>query len=121
MGRLPAPRSGREWQGAQSGQGVSELGFPGPMLGQMQGEAARRTGEPSGEGEEASPEGLGGHDLLTETDACGPAGEVVVHHLHGHPSGVGGEAARGEMVEPDAVLEVADAILDLGVAVINMA
>ena len=29
---------------------------------------------------------------------------------------IGGEAARGEMVEPDAVLEVSDGILDLGVA-----
>ena len=29
---------------------------------------------------------------------------------------VGGEAARGEMVQPDAVLEVAYGILDLGVA-----
>ena len=38
------------------------------------------------------------------------------HHLHGQPSAVGGEAARGEMVESDAVLEVSDSILDLGVA-----
>ena len=29
---------------------------------------------------------------------------------------IGGEAARGEMVQPDAVLEVSDRILDLGVA-----
>ena len=29
---------------------------------------------------------------------------------------IGGEAARGEMVEPDAVLQVADGVLDLGVA-----
>ena len=29
---------------------------------------------------------------------------------------IGGEAARGEMVEPDAGLEVSDGILDLGVA-----
>ena len=29
---------------------------------------------------------------------------------------IGGEATRGEMVEPDAVLEVADGVLDLGVA-----
>ena len=29
---------------------------------------------------------------------------------------IGGEAARGEMVEPDAVLEVANGVLDLGVA-----
>ena len=29
---------------------------------------------------------------------------------------IGGEAPRGEMVEPDAVLEVSDGVLDLGVA-----
>ena len=29
---------------------------------------------------------------------------------------IGGEAARGEMVQPDAVLEVSDGVLDLGVA-----
>ena len=32
------------------------------------------------------------------------------------PGGVGGEAARGEMVEADAVLQVSDGILNLGVA-----
>ena len=36
--------------------------------------------------------------------------------LDGQPGAVGGEAARGEMVQPDAVLEVSDGILDLGVA-----
>ena len=90
----------------------------------MQGEAARRAGEPSGQGEEASPKGLGGYQLLTQTDARGPACQVVGHHpvsstgqaLHRQPGGVGGEAARGEMVEPHAVLEVSDGILDLGVA-----
>ena len=82
----------------------------------MQSEAARRAGEPSGDGEEASSEGLGGYQLLTQTDARGPAGQVVGHHLHGQPGGVGGEAARGEMVEPHAVLQVADGVLDLGVA-----
>ena len=40
----------------------------------------------------------------------------VGHHLYRQPGGVGGEAARGEMVEADAVLEVAYGILDLGVA-----
>ena len=30
--------------GSQSGQGATELGFPGPALGQMQGEAAGRAG-----------------------------------------------------------------------------
>ena len=82
----------------------------------MQGEAAGRAGEPSGEREEASPQGLGGYHLLTQTDARRPASQVVGHHLYGQPGGVGGETARGEMVEPHAVLEVADDILDLGVA-----
>ena len=81
----------------------------------MRSEAAGRTGEPSGEGEEASPKGLGGHHLLAQTEPHRPASEVMRHHLDGQPGAVGWEAARGEMVEPDAVLEVANGILDLGV------
>ena len=42
--------------------------------------------------------------------------KVVGDGLHGQPGTVGGEASRGEMVEPHAVLQVADGILDLGVA-----
>ena len=113
---MPPPPSGREWEGAQSGQGTIELGFPRPALWQMQCEAARRAGDPSGQGEEPPPEGLGGHHLLAQTDARCPAGEVVGHHLYRQPGGVGGEAARGEMVQPHTVLEVSDGILDLGVA-----
>ncbi len=87
------------------------------MLGKMQSEAARLAGEASGHGEEASPEGPGGYHLwLAQTDAGGPASQVVGDDLYGPPGGVGGEAARGEMVETHAVLEVADGILDLGVA-----
>ena len=41
---------------------------------------------------------------------------VVGHRLDRQPGGVGGEAARGEMIQPDAVLEVPDGVLDLGVA-----
>ena len=120
-GREP---SGWEWNGTQPGQGVTEVGFPGPALGKMQSEAPGLAGEPSGEGEEPPPEGLGGYQLLTQTDARGPAGQVVGHHpvsstgqaLYRQPGSVGGEAPRGEMVQPDAVLEVSDGILDLGVA-----
>ena len=108
--------SGGEWNGSQPGQGPAELGFPGPMLGKMQSEAACRAGEPSGQGEEPPPEGLGGHDLLAQADAGRPAGEVVGHHLDGQPSGVGGESAGQHVVQPDAVLEVPDGVLDLGVA-----
>ena len=68
------------------------------------------------QGKDPSSEGLGGHDLLTQADAGCPAGQVVGHHLYRQPGAVGGEAARGEMVQPDAVLEVAYGILDLGVA-----
>ena len=82
----------------------------------MQSEAARRAGEPSGHREDASSEGLGGHHLLTQTDARCPADQVMCHHLYCEPGGVGGEAARGEMVESDAVLDVSDGVLDLGVA-----
>ena len=88
----------------------------GQCCGKMQGEAARRAGEPSRQGEEPQPEGLGGHGLLAQTDSRRPAGQVVGHRLDGQPGGVGGEAARGEMVQPDAVLEVAYRILALGVA-----
>ena len=61
----------------------------------MQGQPARRAGEPSGQAEEPTPEGLGGHDLLTQADTGRPAGQVVRHHLYRQPGAVGGEAARG--------------------------
>ena len=82
----------------------------------MQSEATRRAGEASGEGEEPPPEGFGGHQLLAQTDARRPARQVVRHHLDGQPGTVGGKASRGEMVEPHAILQVADGVLDLGVA-----
>ena len=52
---------------------------------------------------------------LAQTNPRRPAGQVVRHHLYRQPGTVGGEAARGEMVQPHAVLEVAYRILDLGV------
>ena len=36
------PPSDWEWNGSQSCQGATELVFPGPALGKMQSEAARR-------------------------------------------------------------------------------
>ena len=95
MGRLRIAPSGWEWDGSQPGQGESGLLSPGPAPGKMQSESARRAGEPSRQGEEASPEGLGGYDLLAQTDAGCPTGQVVGHHLGGQPGGVGSEAPRG--------------------------
>ena len=68
--------SGGERQGAQSGQNAAELVLPGPALGQKQCERPGRAGEPSGQGEEAPPEGLGGCQLLAQA--------VTVRH---HPGG----------------------------------
>ena len=45
-----------------------------------------------------------------------PSGLGVRHHVARQPGGVGGEAARGEMVETHAVRGVSDGGLDLGVA-----
>ena len=86
--------SGWEWDGSQSGQGESGLLSPGPAPGKMQSESARRAGEPPHQTEEPSPQGLGGHDLLAQTDARSPAGQVVGHHLYRQPGAVGGEAAH---------------------------
>ena len=84
----------------------------------MQSESAGLASEPSGDGEEAPSEGLGGHHLLAQTDAHGPAGQVMGHHLYRQPGTVGGEAPRGEMVESDAVLEVSYGVLDFGMAAV---
>ena len=89
--------------GSQPCQGATELG--GQRLA-MQGEAACRAGEPSGQREEPPPKGLGGHHLLAQTNPRRPAGQVVGHHLYRQPSAVGGEAAGRHVVQTDAVLEV---------------
>ncbi len=91
-GRAP---SGWEWNGSQPCQGATDLLLPGPALGKMQGELACRAGEPSGQGqgEEPSPEGLGGHDPFAQTDPRCSTGQVMRHHLYCEPGGVGGETA----------------------------
>ena len=86
--------SGREWQGAQFGESAAELVLPGLALWQMQGEAALFASDASGQGEEAPQQGFGGRHRLAQTDARGPAGEVVGHYLYGQPGGVGWEVSR---------------------------
>ena len=98
VGGSPTVPSGREWNGSQPGQGAAELLSPRPAIRKMQGQPACRAGEPSGQGEEPPPEGLGGGYPLSQTDPRRPAGQVVGHRLDGQPGAVGGEAARGEMV-----------------------
>ena len=52
----------------------------------------------------------------SQTNPRRPAGQVMRHHLDRQPGAVGGEARRRHVVQPDAVLEVAYGVLDLGVA-----
>ena len=94
----------------------AELVLPGLALREMQGQATCLAGDTSHWGAEASSQGLGGCHRLAQPDARGPACQVVSHPLRGQPGGVGGKASRGQMVEPHAVPEIADGILDLGVA-----
>ena len=77
VGQAPSVPSGRKWKGAQSCEGATELGFRGPTLGKMQSKAAGRTGEPFGHREEASSEGLGGYQLLAQTEPRRPAGQQL--------------------------------------------
>ena len=70
-GRPPTALSGWEWQLSQSCRGATELVFSGPALGQMQS-------EPSGDRAEASSEGLGGYQLLAQTDAARSSGPATV-------------------------------------------
>ena len=83
--------------------------MPGPVLGEMQGEAARLAGESSDQGEEASPEGLGGGHRFAQTDARCPVDQVMGDDLDSQPGGIGGETALWQVVEPHAIFQVAEA------------
>ena len=116
VGSVAGWPSGREWNGSQSGQSAAELLLPRPAPGKMQSEAARRAGDPPHQSEDPSPEGLGDQGPLAQTNPRRPAGQVMRHRLDRQPGAVGGEAPRRHVVQPDAVLEVAYGVLDLGVA-----
>ena len=108
-GRAP---SGWEWNRSQPCQGATELKASAVA---DQGEAACRAGEPSGQGEEPSPKGLGGRDLLAQTDPRRPAGQVVGHHLYRQPSAVAAKRPDGMWFRPTPYLR---GVLDLGVAAV---
>ena len=91
VSQLPREPSGWEWNRSQPGKGAKDLALPWPGFWKMQGEAACRAGEPSHQGEDASAQRPGGHDLLAQADSRRPAGEVMRHHLDRQPGTVGGE------------------------------
>ena len=101
LGQFAGWPSAREWNGSQSGQSAAELLLPRPAPGKMQSEAACRAGDPSGhQSEDPSPEGLGGHSPLAQTNPRRPVGQVMRHHLYRQPGAVGGEAPRRHVVQP---------------------
>ena len=104
VGRSPTVPSGREWNGSQPGQGAAELLSPRPAIRKMQGQPACRAGEPSGQGEEPSPGGSWWWLSALPDRSAPSSGQVVGHRLDGQPGAVGGEAARGEMVQPTPYL-----------------
>ena len=75
-GRVLVRGARSKWNRLQPGEGAAELLRLGLAFRKMQGQPACRAGEPSGDREEPPPEGLGGHHLLTRTDARCPAGQV---------------------------------------------
>ena len=54
LGQLQAGSQAGTGMARSRGHGASELGFPRPMLGKMQGKAARRAGDPSHQSEETA-------------------------------------------------------------------
>ncbi len=57
-------------------------------------------------------------ETFAKPDAADPAGEVVGRRVERQPDGVGRELARRQVVEPNAVLEVEDSVLNLGVTAV---
>ena len=117
-GRWRRWASGGERHAAQPVQRQQELACPRPAGGQVQVELAGRAGQPPGQAQVACSQRLGGDQLLAQADPAGPAGEVVRDDVEGQPGRVGSEPAGGQVVEADAVLEVTDGVLDLGVAAV---
>ena len=106
--------SGRQWQGSQSSQGASELSFPSATCGRCK--VRRRAERVSRPAREKKRRGSWWSPPPRPDRCARSSGPGYGPHLDGQPGAVGGEAARGEMIEADAVLEVSDGILDLGVA-----
>ena len=77
--------SGWEWDGSQPGHGATYIALPWPTRRKMQGEAARRAGDPPHQSEDPPPEGLGGHDLFAQTNPLRPAGQVICDYLDRQP------------------------------------
>ena len=124
VGSVAGWPSGREWNGSQPGQGASELGFPRPALGKRC--KVRRRAERVSRPARAKTRRL--RVLVVVVRSPRPARAVqrarpcaVTCTASQAPFGklrTGGETPRRHVVQPDAVLEVAYGVLNLGVAAV---
>src|SRR5258708_5812889 len=111
--------SGHQLHGSELVQGYEELCGPGPTPREVQSAPPGRVRQVGRGGEVALAQGLGGGEGGVATaDAAEPAGQVVGDRVESEPGTVGPEASRGQVVEADAVLEVPDGVLHLGVAAV---
>ena len=100
--------------------GEREVAGPGPVLREAEEHLPGPVDEAAGGVEEPVAEAawLGSGEVPVEADVLAPGEEVGGGKDELHPGGVGGERSERHAFEP-AVFEVADPVLDLGVAPVS--
>src|SRR5689334_17225933 len=92
--------------------------LPGPVVGQMDGDAAGVAGDAAGQVDQVSAQGCrAGGGVAASGQGRGGAGEVVGDRDAGQPGVVGVEPARGQ-VGQGPVDEFGEDLLDDGVATV---
>lgn len=99
--------------------GEGEVLRPRPVFGETEQHLARPVHEPPGGVQEpvAQRAWFGSGEVAVEADALAPGKKVGGGEDQFHPGGVGGESGEGHAFEA-AVLEVADAVLHLGMTTV---
>ena len=116
VGSVAGWQSGGEWNGSQPGHGASELGFPRPMLGRCR---VRRRAERVIRLTRAKTRRL--RVLVVTVRSARPMRAVQRARLcaitcTASQAPLAAKRPEGEMVESDAVFQVSNGVLDLGVA-----
>jgi hypothetical protein len=110
--------SGREGHAAQPVQREQEPAGPWPARGQVQVEAARGAGEPAGQGQERVRRVLVVIKVSPRPIRLVQRARLWAMTARVSQAALAANFPRGQVVEPDAVLEVADGVLHLGVAAV---
>lgn len=106
-------------QGSQFGERGQERLAPWPSSWQVQRLAATAAGDPSGQRQQASSNGLGHNRALDVQSEVGDPAQQVVRQRREHESGgVGVEHSRRAVRQPGAVLQVTDRQFHHGVGAV---